>query len=163
MMRSRPIVVLAEDNEDTRRVYGLILRHFGYQVEEAASGIDAVRVTRRVQPSLVLMDIGLPGIDGWEASRVLKADPETTRIPVIAFSARIDCAADLGRDATFDGYIMKPIDPKDLVRRVDAYLGLLGIAAPHEDIDSDASLLDTNEGKAEAIADVTHSESAMRV
>src|SRR5438270_10422420 len=66
-MRSRPIVVLAEDDEDTRRVYGLILRHFGYRVAEAASGLEAVHVTREVQPSLVLMDIGLPGVDGWEA------------------------------------------------------------------------------------------------
>src|SRR5689334_22634166 len=110
-MRGRPIVVLAEDNEDTRRVYGLILRHFGYQVEEATNGAEAVRLVRDVRPSLVLMDIGLPSLDGWQASRMLKADPVTARIPLIAFSARVDSTADLGREATFDGYLLKPIAP----------------------------------------------------
>ena len=129
-MRSRPIVVLAEDNEDTRRVYGLILRHFGYHVEEAANGVDAVRLIREVRPSIVLMDIGLPRLDGWQASRILKGDRETANIPLIAFSARVDSTADLGRDATFDGYILKPISPKELVQRVEAYLRLLGVEVP---------------------------------
>lgn len=128
-MRTRPIVILAEDNEDTRRVYGVILRHYGYDVREATNGVDAVRLVRDIRPSLVLMDIGLPGLDGWQASRMLKADPETARIPLIAFSARVDSAADLGRNATFDGYILKPISPRDLVQRVEAYLRLLGIDA----------------------------------
>ena len=122
--RERPVVLLAEDNEDTRRVYGLILRHFGYQVEEATNGVDAVELARSSHPDLVLMDIGLPVLDGWQASRILKSDPETTCIPVIAFSAHIDSTADLaGR--TFDGYILKPVSPLELVRRVTAYIKLL--------------------------------------
>ena len=151
-MRSRPIVVLAEDDEDTRRVYGLILRHFGYRVAEAASGLEAVHVTREVQPSLVLMDIGLPGVDGWEASRALKADPSTARIPVIAFSARVDSIADLGREASFDGYIMKPIAPRELVRRVDAYLRLLGVDIPRTAPVPTADELDGSKGPAEILA-----------
>jgi CheY-like chemotaxis protein len=129
-MRSHPIIVLAEDNEDTRRVYGLILRHFGYVVEEASTGPDAVRLVHEKQPSLVLMDIGLPGLDGWQASRVLKSNPATAAIPLIAFSARVDSTADLGGRPTFDGFIIKPISPNELVRRVDAYLRLLGINPP---------------------------------
>lgn len=129
-MRSSPIVVLAEDNEDTRRVYGLILRHYGYRVEEAITGEAAIELIRRIRPALVLMDIGLPGIDGWQASRLLKADPATAAIPVIAFSAHIDSTADLGADPAFDGYILKPISPKELVGRVHAYMTLLGLAVP---------------------------------
>jgi CheY-like chemotaxis protein len=151
-MRSRPIVVLAEDDEDTRRVYGLILRHFGYRVAEAASGLEAIHVVREVQPSLVLMDIGLPGVDGWAASRALKADPSTARIPLIAFSARVDSTADLGREASFDGYILKPIAPRELVRRVDAYLRLLGVDIPRSTPAASADELDGSKGPAEILA-----------
>lgn len=121
----RPVVVLAEDNDDARRVYGLVLRHFGYHVEEASTGHDAVRLARTVHPSLVLMDIGLPGLDGWQASRVLKSDPVTRGIPLVAFSARVDSSADLGERASFDGFIRKPVSPSDLARRVGAYLELV--------------------------------------
>jgi CheY-like chemotaxis protein len=124
---TRPLVLLAEDNDDTRRVYCLILRHFGYRVQEAATGMDAVTLTRALHPTLVLMDIGLPGLDGFQASRMLKADPGTSSIPLIAFSARVDSTADLvGGSPTFDGYILKPVSPRDLVQRVNAYLTLLG-------------------------------------
>jgi CheY-like chemotaxis protein len=124
--RRRPLVVLAEDDEDTRNVYGLILRHFGYDVADAPTGEEAVSVTRARRPDLVLMDIGLPGIDGWEASSILKSDPTTGTIPVVAFSARISSTTDLAaRSAAFDGFILKPISPMILVQRVDAYLKLL--------------------------------------
>jgi len=123
--RERPVVLLAEDHEDTRRVYGLILRHFGYDVAEAASGDAAIELARSTHPDLVLMDIGLPVLDGWQASRILKADPETTCIPLIAFSANVDSTADLTGRPTFDGYILKPVSPMELVRRVGAYIKLL--------------------------------------
>src|SRR5262245_9026453 len=123
--RVQPIVLLAEDHDDTRRVYGLILRHFGYHVEEATNGHDAVELARAWHPNVVLMDIGRPGLDGWQASRILKADPETHAIPLIAFSARVDSTADLAGRPTFDGYILKPVSPLELVKRVSAYLKLL--------------------------------------
>jgi CheY-like chemotaxis protein len=125
--RERPIVLLADDNEDTRDVYGVILRHYGYQVEEAENGNDAVAMTRELHPNLVLMDIGMPGLDGWQASRELKSDPATKAIPLVAFSARIDSTADLGGRRTFDGYILKPVSPTELVRRVRSYCELLDI------------------------------------
>jgi len=121
----RPVVVLAEDNDDARRVYGLVLRHFGYHVEEASTGHDAVRLARTVHPNLVLMDIGLPGLDGWQASRVLKSDPLTRGIPLVAFSARVDSSADLVERCSFDGFIRKPVSPSDLARRVGAYLEMV--------------------------------------
>ena len=121
----RPLVLLAEDHDDTRRVYGLILRHFGYRVEEASNGFDAVELAKTWRPDLVLMDIGLPGMDGWQVSRILKSSPETSAVPLIAFSARVDSTADLAGRPTFDGYILKPVSPLELVRRVKAYMDLL--------------------------------------
>jgi CheY-like chemotaxis protein len=121
----RPLVVLAEDDDDTRRVYGLILRHYGYDVADAPTGEEAVAATRRLHPDIVLMDIGLPGIDGWEASQILKSDPLTLTIPLLAFSARVTSTDDLvARSGCFDGFILKPISPIHLVNRVDAYLQL---------------------------------------
>ena len=123
--RRKPVVVLAEDNDDARRIYSLILRHYGSEGEEVTTGSEAVQVTRSLLPSLVLMDIGLPELDGWQASRMLKADPSTSAIPLIAFSARIDSTSDLVGRPTFDGYILKPVSPKELARRVAAYLGMV--------------------------------------
>ena len=118
-----PVVVLAEDDEDTRRVYGIILRHYGFQVEEAVDGLEAVDVVRRVRPDLVLMDVNLPAMDGHAASRTLKAHAETRSIPILAFSADIATTAEIpaGGNA-FDGYILKPISPLELVHRVSEYI-----------------------------------------
>lgn len=124
-LRAHPIIVLAEDDEETRRVYGIILRSVGYRVAEAACGDEAVELTRSLRPNLVLMDIGLPGLDGRQASRMLKLDPDTGCIPVIAFSACVDSTADLGNESAFDGFILKPVSPMGLVRRIAAYLALL--------------------------------------
>ena len=123
--RGKPVVLLAEDNDDARRIYSLILRHYGYQVEEVTTGAEAVEATRSLLPSLVLMDIGLPEMDGWQASRILKEDPATCAIPLIAFSARIDSTSDLTAQPTFDGYILKPVSPRELARRVGAYLSFV--------------------------------------
>jgi CheY-like chemotaxis protein len=125
--RQHPVILLAEDNDTTRSVYGLILRHSGYDVEEASNGRDAVELAKRLQPNLVLMDIGMPGLDGWQASRMLKSDPDTNSIPLVAFSALIDSTADFNGRPTFDGFILKPVSPAELVRRVQSYCQLLGI------------------------------------
>lgn len=148
-MGTNPIILLAEDNEDTRSVYSLILRHFGFEVAEAKNGLEAVEVARDRQPSLVLMDIGLPVLDGWQASRMLKSEPSTADIPLIAFSARVDSTADLGGRATFDGYVLKPISPLELVRRVQAYLGLLSTKRTEPDIGHHQPFGDASDGPTE--------------
>ena len=84
-----------------------------------------VTAPAQVQPSVFGVIIGLPGIDGWQTGRILKADPATTNIPLIAFSARVDSTADLAGRATFDGYIRKPVSPLELAKRIGAYLELL--------------------------------------
>ena len=126
-------MLLAEDHDDSRQIYSLILRHYGYEVFEAVTGVQAVELARAGCPALILMDIGLPLLDGWEASKLIKADPLTRRVPIIAFSARVDSTADLGgAQPVFDGFIQKPVSPLQLVSRVAAYLELLGGAAGFE-------------------------------
>ena len=80
-------ILLVEDNPDNRAIYGTILRHFGYTVAEAETGEDGVRMAREIHPALILMDVAMPGMDGWEATRILKGDPDTAAIPVIALTA----------------------------------------------------------------------------
>ena len=80
-------VLLVEDNEDNRIVYSTILRHFGYSVTEALNGEEGIAKARAEKPDLILMDISIPVIDGWEATQVLKHDPQTRQIPIIALTA----------------------------------------------------------------------------
>jgi two-component system cell cycle response regulator DivK len=123
---TQPTILLVEDNDDTRRVYSLMLRHAGYRVVEAATGTEAVQCALDVPPDLILMDMNLPMLDGWEAARRIKADARACQAPLLAFSALIDSIADLRREAMlFDGFIAKPVSPPELVRRVAAYLDLL--------------------------------------
>ena len=74
-------VLLVEDNEDNRIVYSTILRHFGYEVSEALNGEEGIAKARAEKPDLILMDISIPIIDGWEATQVLKHDPDDARHP----------------------------------------------------------------------------------
>ena len=123
----QPTILLVEDDDDTRRVYSVMLRHEGFLVVEAVTGAEAVESAIAEGPDLILMDMNLPMFDGWEAARRIKSNPRTSAAPLIAFSALIDSIADLRCDiALFDGFIAKPVTPSELVRRVAAYLALLG-------------------------------------
>ena len=123
---TQPKILLVEDDEDTRRVYSLMLRHAGFNVVEAANGAEAVRCATEQSPDLILMDMNLPMLDGWEAARQIKSDGRAGAAPLLAFSALVDSIADLRRDsAFFDGFIAKPVSPSELVRRVGAYMELL--------------------------------------
>jgi two-component system cell cycle response regulator DivK len=127
--QNQPTILLVEDDDDTRRVYSVMLRHAGFQVVEAATGTEAVQAALEQAPDLILMDMNLPMLDGWEAARRIKADGRAGSAPLLAFSALIDSIADLRRDsALFDGFIAKPVSPAELVRRVAAYLDLLSPA-----------------------------------
>jgi two-component system, cell cycle response regulator DivK len=118
-------VLLVEDNEDNRIVYTTILKYYGYRVLEAHDGIEGVSLAREAHPDLILMDVGLPGLDGWEATRQLKADEETRQIPVVALTAhalaehRAQAIA-----AGCDGYLAKPVEPREVVAEVRRHIGL---------------------------------------
>ena len=107
------LILLVEDNEKNRKLAHDILVHQGYRVVDAESGEDALRLVQTERPSLVLMDIHLPGIDGIEALRRLRADPETSAIPIMAVTASAmtqDRAKIMA--AGFDAYQSKPISVK---------------------------------------------------
>jgi CheY-like chemotaxis protein len=123
-------VLLVEDNEDNRTIYTTILRHVGHEVIEASNGEDGIRLALERQPNVILMDVAMPGIDGWEATRRLKGDPQTARIPVIALTAHA-MAEDRQRaaDAGCEGYLAKPIEPRRVVEEVARMLERIAAAA----------------------------------
>jgi len=117
-------LLLVEDNEDNRTIYSTVLRYLGYEVIEAVDGLQAVALARSEQPDLILMDISIPGMDGWEATRVLRQDPATQEIPIIALTAHAlpddrKRAAEVG----FTSYLAKPIEPNAVVAEVRRLLG----------------------------------------
>lgn len=124
MAESSKTVLLVEDNEDNRTVYRTILEHFGYRVIEAQNGEDGVRMAREDHPELILMDISIPIIDGWEATRILKRDDATSEIPVIALTAHA-LATDRAKaeEVGCDGYLAKPCEPRRVVAEVEKFIG----------------------------------------
>lgn len=119
-------ILLVEDNEDNRIIYATALRYAGYNVLEAVTGTQGVQQARANQPDLILMDISVPELDGWEATAVLKADPRTQRIPVVAVTAHaLPGDEERSLQAGCDGYLAKPIPPATLIADVDRRLGKL--------------------------------------
>jgi len=119
-----PTLLLVEDNELNRDMLSRRLEKRGYTVllaEDARRGLDLVRESR---PDLVLMDMSLPGIDGWEASRRLKADPGSAKLPIIALTAHA-LADDRERalEAGCDEFEPKPVDLAALLRKIRCLLG----------------------------------------
>jgi CheY-like chemotaxis protein len=117
-------VLLVEDNEDNRIVYSTILRHFGYTVTEALNGEEGIVKARTEKPDLILMDISIPVIDGWEATQVLKHDPTTKDIPIIALTAHaLASDREKAMEVGCDGYLAKPCEPRAVVAEVQRFLG----------------------------------------
>jgi two-component system cell cycle response regulator DivK len=116
-------IVLVEDNDKNMKLARDLLVYKGHTVFEATTGEAAVTTTTKELPDLVLMDIQLPGIDGIEALRRIRADGKATRIPVVALTASV-MANDRERfdKAGFDGFIAKPIDVKTFAQDVAALI-----------------------------------------
>jgi CheY-like chemotaxis protein len=118
------LILLVEDNEDNRIVYSTILKHFGYHVIEALNGEEGIAKARSQQPNLILMDISIPVIDGWEATQVLKHDPATKHIPIIALTAHaLASDREKAMEVGCDGYLAKPCEPRAVVAEVQRFLG----------------------------------------
>ena len=124
-------LLLVEDNEDNRIIYSTVLRHLGYTVVEAFDGTQAIALARTVLPDLILMDISIPKVDGWEATRILRLDPATRHIPIIALTAHA-LADDRERAQAigFTAYLAKPIEPRAVVAEVQKWLGKGPVAPP---------------------------------
>lgn len=119
----RPLILLVEDYDDAREMYRDYLEYAGFQVETARDGHEALTKARASNPDLVLMDLSMPGLDGWEATRLLKTDPATSHLTVVALSAHALAAeGDRAKRAGCDGFIAKPCLPHELVEQMAAYL-----------------------------------------
>jgi CheY-like chemotaxis protein len=121
--RERPLVLLVEDQADLRRLYAQQLIMSGFDVIEAENGADAIDRTSVHAPDVVLMDLSLPVIDGWEATRQLKNDTRTAHIPVVALTAH-DGSGELQRAtlAGCDWFVPKPCPPDALITEVKRVL-----------------------------------------
>lgn len=119
----QPLILVVEDFDDAREMYRDYLEFDGFRVETARDGREAIDKARALQPDLILMDLSLPGIDGWEATRLLKAAPDTKHLIIIALSAHALAAeGERARAAGCDGFIAKPCLPPDLVHEISKYL-----------------------------------------
>lgn len=116
---TRETVVIIEDNLDNRMIYRTILEHYGYEVLEAGDGQSGVELVKERLPDMVLMDISIPILDGHQATRLLKADPATASIPIMALTAHA-MAEDRARaaEAGCDAYLAKPAEPKIVLAEV---------------------------------------------
>ena len=122
-------ILLVEDNEMNRDMLSRRLQRRGYEVLTAVDGESGLALTKSETPALVLMDMSLPGIDGWEATRQLKADPATRAIPVIALTAHAMAGdREQALAAGCDDFDIKPIDLDRLLGKIEALLG--GAARP---------------------------------
>jgi CheY-like chemotaxis protein len=121
--RAHPVVLLAEDYEDARDLYKDYLEFSGFTVETATNGREAITRALEVQPDLILMDASMPVLDGWQATRELKANPATKHIPVLALTAHaFDDARQEAKASGCDGFVPKPCLPDELVAEVRATL-----------------------------------------
>jgi CheY-like chemotaxis protein len=114
-------VLIAEDHEDSRDALCTLLEAFGYQVHLAANGVEAVAEARAHRPDLILMDMMMPGMDGLEATRTLRSDPDFPRIPIVAVTA-MDGARERVLAAGCDDWVAKPLDIRAFLARLPVWL-----------------------------------------
>ena len=123
--REPPLVLVVDDFEDNRAVYVEYLSSSGYRVAEAADGLQAVELVRRLRPDVVVMDMTLPVMDGWQATRCLKSDTATRAIPIVALTGHT-IGGPYGREARAAGcdeVLAKPCLPEKLAETIEDLLG----------------------------------------
>jgi CheY-like chemotaxis protein len=127
------MILIVEDNELNRDVLSRQLVRRGHRVESAADGLVGLTLARQHAPDLILLDLGLPGIDGWECARRLKADPATSHIPIIALTAHAMVGdRQQALDAGCDDFDTKPIDLTVLLEKMARLLEPRRSGSPHD-------------------------------
>jgi CheY-like chemotaxis protein len=127
--RAASRVMIVEDYTDTRKMYATYLIFRGYDVVEARDGAEALQKAETEPLDVVVMDLALPKIDGWEATRRLKANPATRHIPVIALTGHALAGhEEVAREAGCDAFLAKPCLPDTLVSEIDRVLSHQGSA-----------------------------------
>ena len=116
-------ILVIEDTEDNRQIVRDLLESAGYDLIEALDGIEGVAAAEREQPDLILMDIQLPGIDGYEATRRIRAVPALAAVPIIAVTSYALSGDEAKtRAAGCDGYVAKPFSPRQLLAKIREFL-----------------------------------------
>ena len=116
-------VLLVDDDIHNQKIFETVLRHSGFTVRQAGNGADALLEARTHHPDLILMDLSIPVIDGWECTRQLKADEATRGIIILALTAHaMHGDEERALAAGCDGYLSKPISPRKLVEEVKTRL-----------------------------------------
>lgn len=117
-------VLVVEDEEDTRAAYRAILEAAGWTVEEAASGDEGLRRALAEPPRLLVIDIAIPGLDGWETMRRLRREPPTSGVPFLAVTGHaLDEDRRHAAEVGCEGYLVKPVTAQELVAEVDRLAG----------------------------------------
>jgi CheY-like chemotaxis protein len=117
-------ILVAEDERDIRDLIAFTLQFAGHQVLTANNGEEAVQITQKEIPDLVLTDVRMPKMTGYEACKLIKADPATQHIPVVFLSAKgQEAEVQTGLDSGADEYLLKPFAPDQLTRKVAEILG----------------------------------------
>lgn len=116
---AQPLVLLVDDSEDNREVYAKYLSMSGFRVETAVDGVDAVEKAGSLKPDVIVMDLSMPRLDGWEATRQIKSAPETSAIPVIALTGNaVSESKRRALEVGCSGYLTKPCLPDVLVGEI---------------------------------------------
>ena len=117
-------VLVVEDHAENRRIVRLLLNHAGIEMIEAVTGEEGIAVAETERPDVILMDIQLPGLDGYEATRRIKANPELRHIPIIVVTSYALSGDDVKAfEAGCDAYVTKPFVPRELLAKIRGYLG----------------------------------------
>jgi two-component system cell cycle response regulator DivK len=120
-------ILVVEDQEDNRTILRDLLHSVGYEVLEAVDGAEGVRMARAERPDLILMDIQMPGVDGYQATRAIKAEPALAAIPIIAVTSyALSGDEEKSRAAGCDDYVTKPFSPRALLAKVIEWLDRTG-------------------------------------
>lgn len=113
------LVLVVEDYQDAREMYSAYLQFSGYRVEEATNGLEAIEKAIELMPDIILMDLALPKVDGWEATKRLKSDSRTRHIPIVALTGHALAGfAEGAREAGCDAFVTKPCLPDALVAEI---------------------------------------------
>jgi len=117
------LILVVEDQEDNRRIMRDLLTSAGYEVIEAVTGEEVVAAADTHRPDLILMDIQLPGLDGYEATRQIKANPDLEHIPIIVVTSYALSGDDVKAfEAGCNAYVSKPFSPRELLAKIREYL-----------------------------------------
>lgn len=119
----RPLILIVDDAPDARDMYGLYFEHRGFRVATARNGLEGVEKAVQLKPDVIVMDLAMPVMDGWEATRRIKTNAQTAHIPVVALTGRSMLrAAEQALLAGCNGFVLKPCLPQDLHTTLGRFL-----------------------------------------